>query len=504
MNELVGTTPDSVPRIDPRYRIESFLGSGSYAWVFLARHSTLENKQFAVKVLRPEHVEDRSKLSRFIREAELASALESPHSVDVIDYGETEEGAPYIVMEYVKGPDLGAVLDHFGVLDERIVARLVLDILSALDEAHGRGIVHRDLKPENVFIVEVHGAVHPIAKVGDFGIAKSISQNSPLSSRATQTAIGTVLCTPAYASPELLKGEVTVQADIYALGHMMAEMLDGEPPYRDHHPVQVGARQLEAAEVPLGSRSSRSKLRPVIELALAKDPRKRFSTAAEMRAALEEVAEAHGLLDVDTKPLDIASVRPRRDTGSYQAASLSQATRTDSHVFGDDEDYRTTDELTLKRSDSTLTDGDLAQGDLERDRALWTWGSILLVSLISAGIFLWFARPTPTETETETTEQTQAEVVVDEPLPVIQQAEPTPEVPTVEVTWRATEDTGGVEQQHGFAPPPVQEAVEGARGEMSRGLKRARATAWAAAPIVPWIDYVVRDANKRNVPSPEQ
>jgi cytoskeletal protein RodZ len=174
-------------------------------------------------------------------------------------------------------------------------------------------------------------------------------------------------------------------------------------------------------------------------------------------------------------------------------------------VFGDDEDFRTTDELTLQGSHSTLTESDPVLEERDRERGLWIWGSILLVSLISAGVFLWFARPTPTELETA--EQSQTEVVAEEAAPVvepIEQPAPAPEAPTVEVTWRESEDTGGVEQQHGFAPPPVQEAIEGARGEMSRGLKRARATAWAAAPIVPWIDYVVRDPSNRNVPSPEE
>lgn len=478
MNPFSGTAPDSVPLIDARYEIESFLGSGAYAWVFLARHSTLKNREFAIKVLRPEHVGDSSKISRFMREAELASALTSPYTVDVVDFGETSQGAPYIVMDYVKGPDLGAVIDHYGVLEDSIVARMTLNILSALIEAHSYDIVHRDLKPENIFIVHVPGSEHPIAKVGDFGIAKVIGGASLMPARATQTALGTVLCTPAYASPELLKGEVTVQADIYALGHMMAEMLDGEPPYREAHPVQVGARQLEDAPVPLGTRTTESVLLPVIKKAVQKNQMDRYMTADEMRTDLEKLLETHGTLSSQTQPLDVRAVRPRRERPDSPGAGLSQATRTDSLAFNDREDARSTDHLTMKPPERRISVEEL------KGSTGTAWYLPVLVLLLaigaSAGFLAW---------KTLSNQGSEA--------PVANAAAPEPiAVPTTTVVWNVPMQEGS--KQRGLIAPPIEEVVAEARRRTLQSRRQANAALWTVAPIVPWLDFVRREDAARN------
>lgn len=478
MNPFNGTAPDSVPMIDARYEIESFLGSGAYAWVFLARHTTLHTREFAIKILRPEHVGDSSKISRFMREAELASALVSPYTVDVVDYGETATGAPYIVMDYVKGPDLGAVLDHYGVLEDSIVARMTRNILSALIEAHSYDIVHRDLKPENIFIVHVPGSEHPIAKVGDFGIAKVIGEGSPMPARATQTALGTVLCTPAYASPELLKGEVTVQADIYALGHMMAEMLDGEPPYREAHPVQVGARQLEDAPVPLGDRSKESALFSVITKAVQKNPLDRYLTASEMRADLEKLIEEHDLLSSQKQPLDVRSVRPTREKPDSPGSGFSQATRTDSQAFTDHEDARSTDHLTMNPPVRRISVEELKGNEGGK------WYLPVLVLLLAIGIsagFLAWKKPLD-----ENTASANVTTTVPEPI----------DIPSTTVVWNAPEQQGS--KQRGLIAPPIDEVVAEARRRTTQAHRQANAVLWTTAPIVPWLDYVRREDAARN------
>ncbi len=291
--------------IQGKYRILRFLGSGAFADVFLAQHARITTRFFAIKVLRQEHAHNSIWVERFLREAQTTAALSCRYTVDVTDFGETEGGLPYIVMDFVAGPDLADTLSLVGPLKAGTVARFSLNILAALEEAHGAGIVHRDLKPSNVFLASAPGEQHLIARVGDFGIAKIVDPESSVPQGTEHTQVGTVLCTPSYASPELLKGKVTPQCDIYALGHVMIEMFDGVPVYDDDHPARITVMHLDDEPVPLSQAVSQSGLGEVIARAVEKDPEKRFQTATEMRAALEEAWRTQPEHFVVANPLSV-------------------------------------------------------------------------------------------------------------------------------------------------------------------------------------------------------
>ncbi len=288
-----------------KYRLIRRIGTGASSRVYLARNERIRTRHFAIKILRSEHAGDPSRVSRFLREAETSAGLRSPYTIDVVDFGETDFGVPFFVMEFADGPDLAAVIGIERTLRPADVARFSLNTLTALEEAHGAGVVHRDLKPSNVFIVNLPGETHPVAKVADFGIAKSILPDSEPDD-PSETQHGTVLCTPNYASPELLNGVVTPQCDIYALGHMMIEMLDGRVAYEGTHPHQVTTQHLDDAPVPLSTTVQNSGLAAVIARAVAKDPKERFATAIEMKRALEEAATAIMAAAESDEPLRVS------------------------------------------------------------------------------------------------------------------------------------------------------------------------------------------------------
>ena len=271
------------------YEVAGLLGEGGYAWVYRAKHVKIGSLEVAIKVLKPEHFDNRDARRRFEREADTAAAVRTRHAVQIHNRGETPGGLPYIVMEYVRGRSLDDLLEKGGPLSDLDVARFSRDILVALSEAHEHGIVHRDLKPENVFIVQERGAA-PYAKVGDFGIAKVMGGEGALKA-STATVAGMVACTPEYASPELLNGDPSPPSDIYALGHMMAQLLDGITPYHDPNRILVAARQLDSLPVPLGEASKRSALHPIIARACEKDLAKRYASAPDMLADLEPLLE---------------------------------------------------------------------------------------------------------------------------------------------------------------------------------------------------------------------
>lgn len=277
--------------IGGKYVVEALLGEGGFATVFRARHTLIPSLRVALKVLRREHVGNEEAVRRFQREALTAAALRNPHTVRIMDVGHTEAGQPYIVMEYVHGASLDRVLARIGRLKPMIVARLGIGILQALDEAHGLGIIHRDLKPGNILVVKERGARHPVARVLDFGIAKVLADGPGGAGPSTATLGGMIFCTPQYAAPELIRGNPIFASDLYALGQVMAEMLEGTPPFGRGNAFELAARQLSEEVAPLGPIVRGSGLHGVIERAVQKNVADRWSSAREMLEALEAVYE---------------------------------------------------------------------------------------------------------------------------------------------------------------------------------------------------------------------
>ncbi len=271
--------------IDGKYRVEGVLGEGSFGWVYMASHARIQALTYAVKVLKAEHTTDTEMVARFHREAETVASLRSKHSVRVTDYGVDQE-LPYIVMEFVDGLSVGEMLQRGGPFPEADVVELSMDVLRALDEAHRLGIVHRDLKPDNVIVVEDPDTQRPLARVLDFGLAKILEpQNFQV--RPEATAVGLVLCTARYASPDLLKGFPSPQSDLYALGISMIEMLDGRPPYCGEDFYTVAAKHIAPEPVPMGEASTASVLAPFIRKCTQKEIDNRYGCAADAIADLE-------------------------------------------------------------------------------------------------------------------------------------------------------------------------------------------------------------------------
>lgn len=269
-----------------RYLIERLLGRGGFSYVYLARHLSIETLRVAIKVMRADLAEAESARRRFVREGEAVASLSSPHVVKVSDAGLLPDNRPYLVLEFCDGNTLDHLLEQRGRINPIDVARFARQILLALEEAHRVGIVHRDLKPENVFVVRDTHTGERVLKVGDFGIARVSDGRGAAPARMTMS--GGIVCTPAYASPELLEGDAVPASDLYALGHMMAELIEGYAPYAHvGQALVVCAEHLRPAPVPLGPQTRRSALRAIIERAVAKPLTERFSSARQMREAID-------------------------------------------------------------------------------------------------------------------------------------------------------------------------------------------------------------------------
>ena len=220
--------------LDDRYRILSLLGVGGMGAVYRALHTTLK-REVAVKVLLPDFGGKDEFVRRFEREAESASRLAHPNIIAVTDFGRSAEGLLFLVMEYLAGQSLTAVIRQGPVPATRAIA-ITREILAALGHAHAAGIVHRDLKPDNIMLVERNGR-SDVVKILDFGIAKI---TDPEPGREALTQAGVIFGTPEYLSPEQALGSgVDARADLYATGVILFEMLTGRRPFESEDKVRI-------------------------------------------------------------------------------------------------------------------------------------------------------------------------------------------------------------------------------------------------------------------------
>lgn len=278
--------------LDDRYTIERVIGEGTFAWVYLARHTTISSLQCAIKVLKPHFSGDEELRGQFRHEAETVARLRNRHTVRVSDMGELPDGRPYICMEYCIGATLDQLLIRHGPQPSKMVAHVARGALHSLREAHDLGIVHRDIKPSNISLTEDPTSQLPLTRVLDFGIAY-VAQ---VQKDADDSDL--VFCTPSYAAPEILRGDIGPGADIYALGLTMAELLEGEPVFPNTGFYTVAARQLANEPVPFGPRARASALLPILQRACDKDATTRYQNTDEMLADLDEIWDS--LDEVDT------------------------------------------------------------------------------------------------------------------------------------------------------------------------------------------------------------
>lgn len=286
------TEDDALGRVvGGRYRVERLLGQGAAGRVYAATQLSI-GREVALKLLQPQHARSRHHMRRFYREARAATRLHSPHVVEVHDFGvDDESGAPYLVMELMRGESLAAWLAARGPASPRVAGRLLAPVARALADAERAGIVHRDLKPSNI-LLQPTGDGREVVKVADFGIAKELGAGE---GTEQLTALGAAIGTPAYMAPEQASGgDVDPRADRYALGCILYELLAGHPPFpADTRARLLSDHLLEAAPAlpsPLPSGApAPSGLADLVAALLAKDPAARPSAAATCEA-LEALA----------------------------------------------------------------------------------------------------------------------------------------------------------------------------------------------------------------------
>lgn len=305
--------------IADRYRILALLGRGGMGVVYKVEHVHI-GKLMAMKLLHGELARDRNTVKRFQREADAASRLNHPNTVQVFDFGRSD-GLMYLVMEFLEGKDLGQLVREQGHLEFSRVARLCAQVCASVAEAHDEGIVHRDLKPENVMVLKGSGE-HEIAKVLDFGLAKLRDHTGGI----TVTRAGAIVGTPYYMSPEQIRGEeVDARGDVYAIGAMMYKAATGVPPYVANTPMGVLTKHLTEPLV-LPSRRSGFHLPPmadeIVGKAMEKDAADRFQSAEELRHALLEYLNEAGELGSQPSMKSIAkpvtAFATREDVDAYE------------------------------------------------------------------------------------------------------------------------------------------------------------------------------------------
>src|ERR1700744_4300557 len=210
-----------------KYRVTRELGRGGMAAVYEAEHVNI-GKRVAVKVLAAELANSAIVIERFMREARAAASVKSPYIVEVYDSGRLEDGRPFIAMELLDGESLYDRMARVRLFDPDTTVRIITQVAKGLTKAHAIGIVHRDLKPENIHLCKAEDG-EEIAKVLDFGLAKFYSPVKTDEKTARLTREGAVFGTPAYMSPEQVKGQGSVdhRADLWALGCMAYECLTG-------------------------------------------------------------------------------------------------------------------------------------------------------------------------------------------------------------------------------------------------------------------------------------
>jgi eukaryotic-like serine/threonine-protein kinase len=341
-----GDIPAAGDVIAGKYEVERVLGVGGMGVVVSARHLQL-GQRVAVKFMRGEAARDPNAANRFLREARAAVALSSEHVTKVLDVGTLQSGAPFMVMEYLSGGDLAALLHRSGPMSVADALNYVLQACEAIAEAHARGIVHRDLKPSNLFVTQ-HVDGTPLVKVLDFGISKMVEFNAPQGGGHSLTASGAVMGSPMYMSPEQVRDAKAVDArsDIWALGIILYELFTGRTPFEGNTLGDTLARIIAdpvkrirevRGDIPEG-------LDAIVMRCLERRAERRIQTVGELAGALLPFAPR------ETEPLVQRIMRLSRTSGSETMTVLPSSAGARNNTPGTEPPWHRSDTATSHAS----------------------------------------------------------------------------------------------------------------------------------------------------------
>jgi len=271
-----------------KYAVDRVAGSGGMGVVVVATHVDL-GERVAIKFLLPEALKSAEAVARFSREARAAFRIRSEHVARVIDVGQLQGGLPYMVMEYLDGSDLDALVQDHGKLPIKDSVEYILQACEAVAEAHTLGIIHRDLKPSNLFLTRRRDG-SPCIKVLDFGLSKVGVHIEPPRRGGLVTGTRQMLGSPLYMPPEqmLSPRDVDVRSDIWSLGAILFELLTAQPPFIADSLPELQGRVLGGVPRPLASLrpDAPQGLEAIIEKCLQKDRSQRFANVADLAGAL--------------------------------------------------------------------------------------------------------------------------------------------------------------------------------------------------------------------------
>jgi eukaryotic-like serine/threonine-protein kinase len=426
-------TPSLLPGevLGGKYLIEARLAEGGMGVVLRAVHLDLDSL-VAIKLLRPELTGNEDVVARLLAEARIAASLRSKHVNRVLDVGRTGSGAPYLVLEYLEGCDLGGYLERRGPLGVTEAVDYVLQACEALAEAHAIGIVHRDLKPENLFLAEEADGGF-VLKVLDFGISKA-----PAGRRGGRalTKPFEVVGSPTYMSPEQVRGgNVDARTDVWALGVVLHELCTGEIFFDDDSLAVTFKRILNPKDMPapLAGREESAKLHEIVVRCLEREPEQRFQDMVELAQALAPLGSD-----------SLQATRVAKVAAAARARFIATGSPSQPPLGG------TPLALTSSRVDSAIRGGERRPASRGRRRAWGFAAAAALVLSTVAAIEYSLELPAPVATPaadiaaplrapastSRDEEQATREDEVLEEVPVPPLPSPLPSASPPKVTWR--------------------------------------------------------------------
>ena len=374
-----------------KYRVERVLGHGGMGVVVAASHLYLGD-QVAIKFLSPNGMENPVVIGRFVREARTAVRIRSEYVARIFDVGTLETGAPYIVMEYLEGRDLSAILKLSGPLPVADAVEYVLQACEAIAEAHSLGIIHRDLKPANLFLSK-RADGSPRIKVIDFGISKIATRADDGSKDIEMTATAAMMGSPLYMAPEQMRSarDVDARADIWSLGGILFALITGVPPFPGDSVVNIYELTREGvppirslrADAPAG-------LDEIFQRTLNREPAQRYASVAELAAELTPFAPAHARVSAERIG---RLLHPEAPTSSGHAPPAISATLPLPEPAPDDKpksDTSPSPAVLSAASGPSLTEGSWSAPPSlpRRPRPVILFGSVAGASALALGFFV--------------------------------------------------------------------------------------------------------------------